>query len=501
MGTDISRRDFLGGVLTGGLAAWMGGCSTVNFASSGKGGAGDRPNLVLVMTDDLCWNMMGFHDRYPFLQTPNFDRLKREGAYCRNAFSPNALCMPARASVMTGMHAYKHGVKTNMGDKGEGDQLGPDTPTFPQLLQQAGYETALVGKRHIDKHESSPKPGFDQWVSFQGQGEFFDPELNINGEMVQESGHISDVLTRYATEWISRDRDKPFCLILAHKLPHGDTTYGPYTPPERHQGELDDVTIAPPPNYHDDLSDKPEWVRRYVKTEQLTPDRQAMARDMDLVPKDEVPERVPPEPWDSHPGPLVGMLSCVSTLDECLGTLLETLRTEGVLDDTFLMYTSDHGHAFYNHQIVNKRVMYEEGIRVPMLIRYPRIIQPGTELDEMALTLDIAPTMLELAGAEVPGEIQGRSLVPVLQGDKSNWREAFVGEYYWMPFHPHFPTVRMARSKRWKYLRSEVDDGPDEEELYDLEDDPHELTNLAVYPGWEEQLKRMRRVLQELGEG
>lgn len=422
-----------------------------------------RPNFLLVFMDDQRYDAMSCAG-HPFLKTPNMDRLAREGAYFRNAFVTTSLCSPSRASIQSGQYAHTHGVINN-----RGLDLRPDAVTFPKLLQKAGYQTAYVGKWH-QSPTNEKRPGFDYWVSYRGQGVYLDPPINVNGRRVKATGYMDDIMTDYAIAWLTKERDKrkPFSLTLAFKAVHG-----PFTPPERARNLYSDAKVELPETFDEPLTNKPEFLRgRKARDngESARMNRQEFIRKYSRT---------------------------VRGADDNLGRMLDALQKEGLLDETLVIYTSDNGYYHGEHGgLSDKRSAYEESIRVPMLARYPRLIKPGSQIDGIALNIDIAPTFLAAAGVEVPETMQGRSLLPLFTGQAGDWRKSFFYEYFREPQHPNTPTIQAVRTDRYKYIR--YLEPPDTPELYDLKNDPLETRNLHDDPASAEVLASMKKELERL---
>ena len=437
-----------------------------------------RPNIVFVITDDQRWDSLGVTG-HPFARTPHIDRLAREGVLFRNSFVTTPLCSPSRASFLTGQYARRHRVVNN-------DRLGQDVishtlETFPRRLREAGYETAFVGKWHMG-FDDSRRPGFDHWVSFKGQGVYLDPVLNIDGRQIQFDGHMTDILNRRALEFVARPHAKPFLLILAHKALHV-----PYLPTKRHESLYAGARYVPPASADEDLSGKPA-LRRAVEpvdwaaVEGVAPEppesRRGRGRDRDSVVRDQ--------------------LRTLAAVDEGVGRLLDALRKRGQLDNTVFVFTSDNGYLLGEHgQFDNKRFAYEESIRVPFIVRYPPLAAAGRTVEALTLNIDVAPTLVELAGADPLEEAQGRSLVPLLRGGaQAGWRDSFLAEYFLEKVAPRAPAWQAVRTTRWKYIRYTELEGMDE--LYDLQSDPHETRNLIDDPAARPDLARMREELDRL---
>ena len=422
----------------------------------------DRPNIVFVITDDQRWDTMGCAG-HPFLKTPNMDRLAREGAMFTNAFVTTPLCSPSRSSFLTGQYVHTTGVEGNGPAMNE---ISHRLVTFPRLLKDAGYESAYVGKWHMG-NDDSPRPGFDRWVSFKGQGVYNDPVLNVDGKHEQKQGYVTDIISDYAVDFINREHAKPFVLYVGHKAVHG-----PFRPAERHKDAYADEPIVRAPSVEDDLSGKP-----------------VLSRDLPNVKND---QRIGPDgPKDVAPR---GQLRCLLSVDEGLGRILDALDQKQLTDDTIVIFTSDNGFFWGEHRLADKRAAYEESIRIPLLMRYPRLIKPGTKPIEMALNVDIAPTVLQLAGAPGPKDLHGLSLVGIFENKLGMWRGGALFEYFQEPNFPRIPSWQAVRTDRWKYIH--YTNVADADELYDLKADPHEMKNLIADAGSADQLKTMQVELE-----
>jgi arylsulfatase A-like enzyme len=459
--------------------------------------AASRPNILFVLVDDLRWDELHCTG-HPFASTPGADRLAREGALFTNAFATTPLCSPSRASFLTGQYPHTHGIIDNTNRSARSHQL----ITWPRELHDAGYETAFFGKWHMG-NDASPRPGFDQWMSFRGQGACIDPDLNLNGKPEKSHGYITDILTDHALEFLERPRQKPFCLYLSHKAIHpnivqrddgsvvGDIAGAAgFIPAERHRTLYAGRTPPHRPNYGKPPLDKPALERRIGNLPPLGPA---------TVTTDET---------------IRNRMRMMKSVDEGLGRMLESLEKRSQLDDTLVVLTSDHGYFYGEHGLdAERRLAYEEGIRIPLLMRYPRRIRPRSRLEQMALSIDIAPTMLELGGVRSAAPIQGRSLVPTLEGRKAEghkttgrktaWRDAFLIEYYSDTVFPRIRKMgyKAVRTERWKYIHYVDLQGMDE--LYDLREDPYEMNNLIAKPAAQAERKalqdRLRRLLRETG--
>jgi N-acetylglucosamine-6-sulfatase len=428
--------------------------------------APDRPrNIVFILSDDHRYDFMGFHPAAPaFLETPALDRMAREGAHLANAFVNTSLCSPSRASILTGRYPLEHGVIDNQ------SSLRPGETFFPGILQSAGYATAFVGKWHMGEHSDEPQPGFDHWVSFQGQGVYFDPTLNVDGERGAVEGYTTDILTDRAIAWLDRvkDGEKPFFLYLSHKAVHAE-----FEPAPRHRDRYAGTPIPYPETMaatEANYAGKPRWVREqrsswhgvdYLYHGQMTFDAFYRRYAETLL-----------------------------ALDESVGRVLDYLEQEGLAESTLVVYMSDNGFLLGEHGLIDKRNAYEESIRIPMLAWAPGTIEAGRTIEEMVLNVDMAPTFLDLASVEVPERMAGRSLVPLLVGEPSEWREEMLYVYYWEYPFPHTPTVLAVRDPRYKYIF--YHGIWDTNELYDVASDPRETRNLIADPAYEAIAKELK---------
>jgi arylsulfatase A-like enzyme len=419
--------------------------------------AADRPNIVFVLVDDIRWDAFGCMG-HPWVKTPDVDRLAKEGALFTNFFDTIPLCSPARASFLTGRYCHANGVTDNTNH----NELSHKLVTWPRLLHDAGYETAFIGKWHMG-NDDTPRPGFDRWVSFKGQGQYIDPPLNIDGKPQKVPGYITDLLDKYAVEFVKKPHTKPFVLYLPHKSVHG-----PFTPAERHKTLYANDPFTPPASADDDLSGKPALAQM----------------------KPNAPRRAAAKPGETT---MRQQLRCLASIDEGLGDILKALEETGQLDNTFVMFTSDNGYFWGEHGgLGDKRWAYDESIRLPLMIRYPKLIKPGTVIDALTLNIDIAPTALELAGVPVPKNVHGKSMLPLFRGETAGWRRAILTEYFKDGMYKH-PPWRSVRTDRWKLIH--YTDNPAWDELYDVKADPHEMKNLVKEASAQAALTELRAEL------
>ncbi len=436
--------------------------------------AGPVRNVILILSDDHRYDFMRFVEGSPaFLETPNMDRMAREGAHLANAFVSTSLCSPSRASILTGQYMHHHRVIDNQRPVPDG------TVFFPQYLQKAGFQTAFVGKWHMGHENDEPRPGFDHWVSFRGQGEYFDPVLNVNGLRATAKGYVTDVLTDQALSWLDEKRAEPFFLYLSYKAVHY-----PFTPAPRHQGRYKDAPIRYPDtmaNTEENYESQPNWVRERRYGIHGIDHMETGAFDNDPVPSFDRLYRQ--------------FCETVHGLDENLGRVLDYLDRTGLASSTLVLYMGDNGFALGEHGFYDKRDAFEESIRVPMLAYAPGVIAPGLRLQQMVQNIDVAPTLMEALGVTVPANARfdGKSFFPFLTGRSEPWRNHILYEYYWEWNFPATPTVFAIRDERYKYIFYQ---GVwDRNGLYDLETDPHERHNLINLPAYQDKRETMREQL------
>ncbi|WP_242084852.1 sulfatase [Aestuariivivens sediminis] len=442
-----------------------------------------QPNFLFVLVDDQPFDALESSGRYPFLKTPNMQRLEDEGVKFDNYYVTQSICSPSRASFLTGTYPHIHGVNQN------NRHVDPDWETYKpygQILQQAGYETAHIGKIHMAHFEGERhiRPGFDYWYSFVGQGEYFDPMVNDNGKEYQEKGYMTDILTDKAISWLTEKRDpnKPFSLNLWHKAVHEN-----HSPAPRHEDiYANDSLPVPPYNTHlENFKGKPEWQR---------------IKAWDSKWKDYVhTDTLAPKPWPIKGDKFKKLLECLVAVDESLGRVLKTLEDLGELDNTVIIYSSDNGYFMGEHGYWDKRIAYENSMKIPMLMRYPKTIQPGTIIKDIALNIDLAPTILDLAGVDTPSYMQGESMTRLFDNHQNheNWRSSFMFEYYVDDAYPYAgPNMLAIRTKRFKLIDAFLED--DIDELYDLEIDPGEMNNLINDPEYQDIEDDLRNELEKL---
>ncbi len=438
-----------------------------------------QPNVIVVLVDDLRWDEFGAAG-HNYIKTPNIDRLASEGARFKNAFATTPLCSPSRASFLTGRYAHSHGIVDNTDRSAQSHRLH----TFPAQLDTLGYETAFIGKWHMG-NDDSERPGFAYWAALKGQGKAIDPELNINGKDIKKEGYVTDILTDLSLGFIQREREEPFLLYLSHKGLHpnlhqaDDGTVskldgGGFVAADRHKGVYKDEVFKRRPNAYVTPKDKP-----------------ALMRKIDNLPvlgkETATPEKV-----------IRDRAEMLMSIDESLGRIMEALELESELDNTVIVFAGDHGYWYGEHGLnEERRLAYEEGLRIPLLVRYPPLVKAGSTYGQMALNIDVAPTVLELTGNEPSAEIEGSSLLSLLKGeDSADWRSSFLIEYYTDTVWPRTLNMgyRAVRTERYKYISYTDLEGMDE--LYDLEKDPYELKNRINSPEYGQVLVDMKEALK-----
>lgn len=409
-----------------------------------------HPNFLFIYTDDQRWDAMGVvqreqggRGRFPWFETPHMDRLAVEGVRFRNAFVTTALCAPSRAALLTGRYNHLNGVANNR------TPFPEQSVTWATELRKAGYTTGYIGKWHMGG-QRGPRPGFDYSASFIGQGRYFDCPIEVNGTSTPSKGWVDDVSTGYAIDFIKSNQEKPWSLAIGFKACHG-----PFDPPERAKERFAGVVARPVPNLT-------------IPAIYNLPSEAAPARPADQT---SPAGSRPPRPLN------LGYFRCISGVDDNLGKLLAILDELGLAANTVVIFTSDNGFYLGEHMLADKRTAYEESMRIPMLVRYPQPGTKGTTVDQIALNIDVAPTLLDIAGVAVPKEMQGRSLRPLLEGKApDSWRTAFFYEYFREGGFgaPTVFAVRTESAKLIKYPGNEA-----WTEVFDLKNDPYETRNLA----------------------
>lgn len=501
-----------------------------------------QPNILIMMTDDHTCQALSCYDR-SLIQTPNLDRLAEEGMLFEGCYVANAISGPSRACILTGKYSHENGFTDNSRTF-DGDQQ-----TFPKLLHGAGYQTAMIGKWHLN---SEPQ-GFDFWSILIGQGEYYSPEFIENGEHIREAGYVTDVITDKAISFLERrDEQRPFAMLYYHKAPHRN-----WMPAQRHLGIYDNTTFPEPKTLLDDYQGRgraareqemeirehmwPEWDLKLMSGEELkgdfTEERGEDANKEDVSRANDhlasirqyqaAYNRMTEEEkasWDAAYAKRIeewnrmkdsatdeqitrwkyqqymrDYCAVVKGVDENVGRLLEYLEKERVLDNTIVIYTSDQGFFLGEHGWFDKRFMYEPCHRTPLLVRYPKSVKAGSRTRALAMNIDFAPTLLDFAGLEIPQDIQGRSLKPVLEAGgqtPSDWRKGVYYHYYEYPSWHSVKRHYGVRTERYRLIHFYND--IDEWELYDLEKDPHELSNCYNDEAYKEVREELHRELEKL---
>ncbi len=433
-------------------------------------GIQERPNVVVVICDDIRWNAMSCAG-HPHLVTPNIDQLADEGVFFENMFCTTSLCSPSRASILSGLYAHTHGITNNFTD------YPPELDSFPLALQDSGYETAYIGKWHMGEKNDNPRPGFDYFVTHQGQGLYYDTEFAFNGkERKVMPGYYTHVVTDMSIEWLNRPHDKPFLLMIGQKAPHSF-----YLPEPKFEHTFDDVEVNYPQSAFQ-LDDKPAWMKKRLTTwhgiygplfawRENFPDESA-AGVTDFA------------------NMIRAYWGTILSVDESVGRLTAALRDSGELDNTVFIFMGENGLHEGENGMVDKRTMHEASIRIPMIIRYPGLTPTDRpkRIKQQVLTLDVGPSVLDLCDARPLKKTHGASFKNlVIEGD-SSWRDAWFYHYNYEKQFPYTPNIRGIRTDRWKYIRYPHGDGsPDRHmaELYDLASDPGERKNLINEAGME----------------
>jgi arylsulfatase A-like enzyme len=460
------------------------------------------PNILFVFADDHAVQAIGAYGSI-INQTPHVDRLAREGMVFRNTFVTNSICAPSRAVILTGKHSHLNGIFTNR-DRFDGSQV-----TFPKLLQQAGYQTAIIGKWHLKTEPT----GFDYWEVLPGQGDYYNPDLLTPEGTVAHQGYVTDIITDKVLDWLATGRDpqKPFMLMYQHKAPHRRWEPGP-----DHLTMYDGQEIPEPATLFDDYANR----KSAAKEQEMTIARHLDEQDLKLIPPPQLDEDQL-DLWNAAYEPknqafqesglegddlvrwkyqryIKDYLRTIASIDDNLGRVLDYLDESGLADNTVVVYSSDQGFYLGEHGWFDKRWMYEESLRMPLIVRWPGVVEPGAESSELVQNLDFAQTFLDIAGVEAPSDMQGRSLRPLLEGRRpESWREAIYYQYY------EYPAVHMVRrhygvrTGRYKLIYYY---NIDEWELFDLERDPSELNSVYADPEYEDTVDQLKEMLTKLRE-
>ncbi len=439
---------------------------------------GAKPlNIVFILSDDHRYDVMSFLG-HPFVETPAMDAMARDGVYFKNAMVTTSLCSPSRASILTGQYMHNHGVVDN------NVLTKPGTIFFPQYLKQAGYHTGYFGKWHMGGHSDAPRPGFDRWVSFRGQGHYYPPKnrprwrLNVDGKPVPQQGYITDEITDYAVEWLDEVKSdgKPFFMYLSHKGVHGM-----FYPAQRHAGRYKDKPLPEPKtmaNSEENYKGKPLWLKNQRNSWHGVDF--AYHQDTNIA-----------EHYRLY-------CEALLSVDESIARVRKWLADNGLAENTLVLYMGDNGFQWGEHGLIDKRTAYEASMRVPLLGVCPKLWKPGTVLEEVVANIDIGPTCLEAAGLVTPSNMDGRSFLDLAAGklDPQKWRKNLLYEYYWEYNFPQTPTTFALRTQRYKFIQ--YHGIWDIDELYDLQTDPLEEHNLIFDQSQQDRIRQMRADLHQI---
>ncbi len=513
----MNRRDFLrrSRVAAVGTALY-GACMHAGLGDENGDQGHARPNIIWIYSDDHAEQAISAYGSHlsEVAPTPHIDRMASEGMLFRNSFVTNSICGPARAVILTGLHSHLNGFLRN-GNRFDGTQQ-----TFPKLLRDVGYETALFGKWHL----GGTPTGFDTWEILPGQGHYYNPDFITPRGRRREQGYVTDVITSKSLDWLrERESDKPFMLMVQHKAPHRAWEPGP-----DHLHLFRDVDIPEPETLFDDYEGRGTAARKQEMTianhMELGYDLKVWReRDTGTGRWNQSYGRMNEEQraaWDAAYGPeneafleanlrgedrvrwkyqryIKDYLRCITSIDDNVGRILDYLDESGLARNTVVIYSSDQGFYLGEHGWYDKRFIYEESLRTPMIVRWPGVARPGSEEQRMIQNLDVAPTLLEMAGAPVPGNMQGHSLVPLMRGESpEQWRTSVYYHYYegegsWHNVHKHYGV----RNERYKLVYFYT---LDEWEFYDLKKDPMELNSRYADPDYAEQVEQLKTELARL---
>ena len=427
--------------------------------------AAGKPNMIVINVDELRWDGLGITG-HPFVETPNIDRLAKEGVILKNAFVTTPLCGPSRASLLTGQYAHTHGSYKNQAPKGHTKKL----KTYPMLFQKAGYKTAFIGKWTTGRNgDKTVHPGFDRWFCSGVNRDYkMDPVVNVDGKWIQYKGHATDIDSAEAVRFIRENRDKPFNISLWHRSVH--TSYG------------DEDLLA---------------AERNRDLYQNVPVPRAISAQKPLIVQPAIKNFAQRPPTDED---IRNIARMTVDIDDGVGLIYDTLKDLGILDETIIIFIGDNGFFFGEHGLTEKRLAYEEAIRIPFIVRYPPLIEAGTTSEVSALSIDIPPTFLAMAGIPIPEEMQGQSLVPVFQGNElGKPRPSLLFEFWPEQDLPRRSCWwKAVRTDRWKFIHYYTE--PFINELYDLRADPFEMNNLINDPDHTNIVEEMTQELASLME-
>ncbi len=463
-----------------------------------------RPNILFIFSDDHAYQAISaYNDPRKLIETPNIDRIGKEGAIFHRCLVPNSICGPSRAVVLTGKYNHLNGYFNNSNCRFDSTQQ-----TFPRLLQASGYQTSIIGKWHL---ETDPV-GFDYWNILPGQGAYYNPPMIDNGKKVTNEGYVTDIITDLTIEQLKkRDKSKPFLMMCQQKAPHRE-----WEPPLRHLNHNNDRVYAEPETLFDDYENR----GFAIKDQDMTLEKTMTPKDMKLVAPKNLNE-VQRAQWDAYYNPrneaflkanpqgkdlirwryqryMHDYLACVKAVDDGVGRLLKYLDDEGLAENTIVVYSADQGFYLGEHGWFDKRWVFEESLRAPLLVRWPHVTKPGSENKQIVSNLDFAETFVDVAGLPIPADMQGHSLVPLLKGETpKDWRKSFYYHYYEFPqphhVRPHYGVI----TDRYKLLHFYAPD-VDYWELYDRELDPQEMRSFYGNPDYEKVTAELKTEVQRL---
>lgn len=472
------------------LSMGIAGCTTGSTADEPLKKDGKPLNVVFILSDDHRYDYMGFMEALPWLETPHMDRMAREGAHIKNAFVTTSLSSPSRASILTGMYSHVHKVVDNSAP------LPPGLTFFPEYLQKAGYQTGFFGKWHMGNDSGDPQPGFNHWEGFQGQGEYYNPRINTNGQWIQyeDSTYVTDLLTDHAISFMKKQtsEEKPFFVYLSHKGVHDN-----FSPAKRHKGAYQGKELVLPPSVN-----TPKYGMTPLPS--INPQTGKAASGKEYYGEHMMPDWVKNQreswhgvdysyhgrPWDVQ---VRNYCETLLAVDESIGSVLDYLQEAGLDENTLVIYMGDNGFAWGEHGLIDKRQFYEESVRVPMLVRGPGLFNGGLVVENMIQNVDIAPTIMDYIGLSKADQMVGYSFIPLLKGEKTDWRERIYYEYYWEHEFPQTPTMHGVRTDQYKYIR--YHGIWDTNEFYDLQNDPDETMNLIASPAHQDIIKQLNHDL------
>ncbi|GAA5141471.1 sulfatase [Prosthecobacter algae] len=444
--------------------------------------AASRPNVLFILCDDLRPDALGCYGS-KHVKTPNIDSLAAEGVLFQNAFCTTSLCSPSRASILSGLYAHTHGVTNNFTEY-------PSTMgSFPQVLQKAGYATAYIGKYHMGEDNDEPRPGYDWFVTHKGQGKYFDTEFNFHGQKREVvKGYYTTVVTDLTLDWLKKQNaDKPWCMFLGHKAPHSF-----YTPEPKYEHTFDDVRV-PYPATAFQLDDKPKWIKERLYTwhgiygplfewrKKFPDDRPEAVKDFESM--------------------VHGYWGTILSVDDSLGRLRTHLEETGQLDNTLIVFMGDNGLLEGEHGMVDKRTAHEASLRIPIIARFPSLTKNAQKITQQVLTMDMAPSVLELCGAPALTNIHGKSWTKLVREGDATWRKSWFYHYNYEKQFPYTPNVRAIRTDEWKYIHYPHGNGKADRhlaELYNLKDDPGETRNLIGQPDLAGKVSELQAELAKL---